>query len=124
MKRDTKKIYLRTFGCQMNFLDSEVVVGILAREGFELVDSPGKADVILFNGCSVRQHAEERVWGGLGALKKNKGQGRSSRGQARESINIFNFFSIQSVAKLAQYRQPLLLTHCSKISCKAFLFML
>ena len=62
----------RKCGCQMNFLDSEVAVGILAREGFELVDSPGKADVILFNGCSVRQHAEERVWGGLGALKKIK----------------------------------------------------
>ena len=67
-----RKVYIRTFGCQMNFLDSEVVVGILAREGFELVDSPREADVILFNGCSVRQHAEERVWGGLGALKKIK----------------------------------------------------
>jgi len=71
------KVFIKTFGCQMNFLDSEVVVGILTREGFELVDSPGKADVILFNGCSVRQHAEERVWGGLGALKKIKAKNRN-----------------------------------------------
>lgn len=65
-----KKIYLKTLGCQMNFLDSEVAVGILAGDGFELVDSPGEADIILFNGCSVRQHAEERVWEGLARLKK------------------------------------------------------
>jgi len=58
----------------MNFLDSEVAAGVLTGDGFELVDSPGKADIILFNGCSVRQHAEERVWGGLGALKKLKGK--------------------------------------------------
>jgi len=68
------KIFLKTFGCQMNFLDSEVAAGVLTGDGFELVDSPGKADIILFNGCSVRQHAEERVWGGLGALKKLKGK--------------------------------------------------
>lgn len=40
-----KKIYLKTLGCQMNFLDSEVAVGVLAREGFELVDSPGKRQI-------------------------------------------------------------------------------
>ncbi len=72
MNKDTRKVFLKTFGCQMNFLDSEVVAGVLAGDGFELVDSPGKADVILFNGCSVRRHAEERVWGGLGAVKKLK----------------------------------------------------
>ena len=70
-----KKIYIRTFGCQMNFLDSELVAGILSGSGYKLVDSPRQADLVLINGCSVREHAEQRVWGQLemlARLKKNK----------------------------------------------------
>ncbi|MEA3328741.1 MAG: tRNA (N6-isopentenyl adenosine(37)-C2)-methylthiotransferase MiaB [Candidatus Omnitrophota bacterium] len=56
----------------MNFLDSELVAGILSGDGCELVDSPGQADVVLINGCSVRDHAEQRVWGQLGRLAELK----------------------------------------------------
>ena len=77
MKKEvaTKKVFIRTLGCQMNFLDSELISGILSLGGYKLVDNPKQADVVLINGCSVREHAEERVWGQLGRLaelKKNK----------------------------------------------------
>src|ERR687885_561279 len=54
----TKKLYIETVGCQMNVLDSELVVGALRRQGYELAHEPTDADIILFNTCSVRQHAE------------------------------------------------------------------
>jgi tRNA-2-methylthio-N6-dimethylallyladenosine synthase len=67
-----KKVYIRTFGCQMNEADSEVMERILEREGYRKVDSPEGADVVILNTCSVRQHAEDRALSYLGALKKTK----------------------------------------------------
>ena len=63
------RVYFETFGCQMNKLDSEAAGEALLRAGFEIADDPDSADVILFNTCSVRQHAEERVYSRIGALK-------------------------------------------------------
>jgi tRNA-2-methylthio-N6-dimethylallyladenosine synthase len=68
----TKYLYIETVGCQMNMLDSELVVAGLRREGYELVDSPSRADTILFNTCSVRQHAEDKIYSALGRLKHAK----------------------------------------------------
>src|SRR2546430_185293 len=68
----TQKLYIETFGCQMNVLDSELVVGTLRRQGFELTHAEGDADVILFNTCSVRQHAEDKVYSALGRLRAHK----------------------------------------------------
>src|SRR5262249_6228684 len=68
----SKKLYIETVGCQMNVLDSELVVGSLRRQGYELTDSPADADVILFNTCSVREHAEEKVYSALGRLRSHK----------------------------------------------------
>jgi tRNA-2-methylthio-N6-dimethylallyladenosine synthase len=65
----TRKLYLETVGCQMNVLDSELVVGSLRRQGFELVHEATEADVILFNTCSVRQHAEDKIYSALGRLR-------------------------------------------------------
>jgi tRNA-2-methylthio-N6-dimethylallyladenosine synthase len=65
----TKKLYIETVGCQMNVLDSELVVGSLRREGYELTHEPTDADVILFNTCSVRQHAEDKIYSALGRLR-------------------------------------------------------
>ncbi len=56
----------------MNMLDSELVVAALRKAGYEVVDSPGKADTILFNTCSVRQHAEDKIYSALGRLKHAK----------------------------------------------------
>jgi tRNA-2-methylthio-N6-dimethylallyladenosine synthase len=65
----TKKLYIETVGCQMNVLDSELVVGGLRRVGYELTPSPADADLILFNTCSVRQHAEDKIYSSLGRLR-------------------------------------------------------
>jgi tRNA-2-methylthio-N6-dimethylallyladenosine synthase len=67
-----KKLYIETVGCQMNVLDSELVVGSLRREGYELTQEATDADVILFNTCSVRQHAEDKIYSALGRLRPHK----------------------------------------------------
>ena len=67
-----KKIHIITRGCQMNIRDSEFVTGILIKAGFRLADSIDKADIILFNSCSVRKHAEERLINNIWQLKKMK----------------------------------------------------
>src|SRR5436190_3536420 len=67
-----KQLYIETVGCQMNMLDSELVVASLRKAGYEVVDTPGKADTILFNTCSVRQHAEDKIYSALGRLKHAK----------------------------------------------------
>jgi len=66
------KIFLRSFGCQMNKLDTNLVVNSFIQAGFELTEEPTKADVVLINTCSVRDHAEERVLSLLGHLKHIK----------------------------------------------------
>src|SRR6266481_8607462 len=68
----TKKLYIETVGCQMNVLDSELVVGSLRRQGYTLVHEPTEADVILFNTCSVRQHEEDKIYSALGRLRGHK----------------------------------------------------
>jgi tRNA-2-methylthio-N6-dimethylallyladenosine synthase len=68
----TKKLYLETVGCQMNVLDSELVVGSLRRLGYVLSREPNEADVVLFNTCSVRQHAEDKIYSALGRLRVHK----------------------------------------------------
>ena len=67
-----KKLYIETVGCQMNVLDSELVVGSLRHQGYELIHEPTEADVILFNTCSVRQHAEDKIYSALGRLRLHK----------------------------------------------------
>lgn len=78
-----RRVLLRTFGCQMNTYDSQVAAGILEKEGFEVIEEPESdgdpkgslargADVVIMNTCSVRDHAEQRVWGRLGMLGAEK----------------------------------------------------
>jgi tRNA-2-methylthio-N6-dimethylallyladenosine synthase len=66
------KLYIETVGCQMNMLDSELVVASLRKDGYELVPTAREADTILFNTCSVRQHAEDKIYSALGRLKHAK----------------------------------------------------
>ncbi|MDA1050923.1 MAG: tRNA (N6-isopentenyl adenosine(37)-C2)-methylthiotransferase MiaB [Planctomycetota bacterium] len=68
----TKRLYIETVGCQMNVLDSEMVVASLRKHGYELTADPQQADTLLFNTCSVREHAEEKTYSALGHLKKLK----------------------------------------------------
>ena len=58
-----KKLYIETYGCQMNVSDTEVVFSILAAEGYERTEDISEADVIFANTCSVRDNAEQRIWG-------------------------------------------------------------
>ena len=66
------RVYIQTVGCQMNVLDSELVAADLMQAGYELVHSLREADTILFNTCSVRQHAEDKIYSALGRLKQLK----------------------------------------------------
>src|SRR6202044_761155 len=64
-----KKLYIETVGCQMNLLDSELVVAKLRNEGYELTDDLNQADAIFYNTCSVRQHAEDKIYSALGRIR-------------------------------------------------------
>ncbi len=66
------KVYIKTFGCQMNKYDSELVSGLLNSDGFEMTDDIEKADVILVNTCSVREHAENRALSNISQLQSLK----------------------------------------------------
>lgn len=65
-------VYIETYGCQMNFADTELVMGILKNKGYAITKDIDSADVILLNTCSVRDNAEQRIYGRLGNLKKYK----------------------------------------------------
>lgn len=69
MSRPT--VYIETYGCQMNVSDSELIYGSLDAHGYAAVDAPDDADVILVNTCAIRDHAEQRVIGRLGELKRH-----------------------------------------------------
>jgi tRNA-2-methylthio-N6-dimethylallyladenosine synthase len=67
-----RKVYIETYGCQMNVADSEVVVSILKDNGYQVTDELNKADLIIINTCSIRDNAEQRVWGRLNLFRSIK----------------------------------------------------
>ena len=67
-----KRIYIETYGCQMNVVDSEVIFSIMRKEGYERTANMDEADIILANTCSVRDNAEQRIWGRLEVFRKQK----------------------------------------------------
>ena len=68
-----KKLFIRTFGCQMNEYDSDKMVDVLAgSDGVEKTDRPEDADIILYNTCSVRENAQEKVFHDLGRVRHLK----------------------------------------------------
>jgi tRNA-2-methylthio-N6-dimethylallyladenosine synthase len=71
MESERPTVYIETYGCQMNVSDSELMLGSLEAHGYRSVDTPDHADVILLNTCAIREHAETRVIGRLGELKRN-----------------------------------------------------
>ncbi len=68
----SRRIYIETYGCQMNVADSELMLGRLHEAGYERVEAPADADVILVNTCAIREHAEQRIYGRLGELGHHK----------------------------------------------------
>lgn len=69
------RIYIETYGCQMNVADSELMFGVLGRAGYQRVENPAEADVMLVNTCAVRDNAEQRVIGRMGELQRFKRAG-------------------------------------------------
>jgi tRNA-2-methylthio-N6-dimethylallyladenosine synthase len=65
-------VYIETYGCQMNLADTEIVQGVLTNKGYELTNDIKKADVVLLNTCSIRENAEQRIYGRLGNIKTLK----------------------------------------------------
>ncbi len=70
-----KRVYIETYGCQMNVADSELMFGLLDRAGYVRADDPADADVMLVNTCAVRDNAEQRVIGRMGELQRHKRPG-------------------------------------------------
>lgn len=68
------KAFIHTYGCQGNVADSEHIKGMLVEMGYELCEKVDDADLILYNTCAIREHAEDRVFGNVGALKKLKSE--------------------------------------------------
>ncbi|MFH1855595.1 MAG: tRNA (N6-isopentenyl adenosine(37)-C2)-methylthiotransferase MiaB, partial [Candidatus Omnitrophota bacterium] len=76
----------KTFGCQMNEYDSELIWNLFEQEGYVLTDNIEEADVILFNTCSIREHAEARVWGQAGILAKIKNKKSQTKSAEDSSV--------------------------------------
>ena len=72
-----KTFYIETFGCQMNVHDSEKVIGTLIGQGYEQVATPEEAELVLYNTCSVRDKAEQKVFSRLQQFKRAAGKGKT-----------------------------------------------
>ena len=71
-----KSFYIETFGCQMNVHDSEKVAGTLLSSGYRQVDNADDADLVLYNTCSIREKAAQKVFSRLGQFRKERGEGK------------------------------------------------
>ena len=69
-----RKLYIETYGCQMNVGDSEIVVSIMQQEGFRYTEKLEEADIVLINTCSIRENAEQRIWGRLSEMRRQRKQ--------------------------------------------------
>ncbi|MBQ4048827.1 MAG: tRNA (N6-isopentenyl adenosine(37)-C2)-methylthiotransferase MiaB [Clostridia bacterium] len=69
---EQKRCYVETYGCQQNEADSETIRGMATEMGYRICNGPEEADLIVFNTCAIREHAEQRVFGNIGALLKYK----------------------------------------------------
>ncbi|MCG2712835.1 MAG: tRNA (N6-isopentenyl adenosine(37)-C2)-methylthiotransferase MiaB [Candidatus Omnitrophica bacterium] len=87
------KVFIKTFGCQMNTRDSELVAGVLLKAGYQLAENIESADIVLFNTCSVRQHAEDKVWSEIGCY------GRCFKPQAAGRRKKHGACSLEPVAR-------------------------
>ena len=74
---DGRKLFIETYGCQMNVGDSEIVLSIMQQEGYRYTDDINQADIILINTCSIRDNAEQRIWGRLNEFKVYKKRKRA-----------------------------------------------
>ena len=90
---DKDKIYIETYGCQMNVNDSEVVAAIMQKAGYSVTKDIGEANLILINTCSVRDNAEQRVWGRLEYFRQEK----KKRANVTVGVSLFKTTSLGSI---------------------------
>ncbi|MFA7044583.1 MAG: tRNA (N6-isopentenyl adenosine(37)-C2)-methylthiotransferase MiaB, partial [Bacteroidales bacterium] len=76
MDSETQKVFIETYGCQMNVADSEVVASILEMDGFILTDKLAEADLVLMNTCSIRDNAEQKIISRLQYFQSQKKKGK------------------------------------------------
>src|SRR5437764_341236 len=76
-QEQVRKFYLETFGCQMNVHDSEKVIGTLVHQGYVQVENVDDADLVLYNTCSIRDKAEQKVFHRLNEYKRMQGAGKT-----------------------------------------------
>lgn len=74
---DAPRAFVHTYGCQGNVADGERIKGMLAEMGYLFTDTVESADLVLYNTCAVREHAEDRVFGNVGALKIERPPGQA-----------------------------------------------
>ncbi len=82
-----KKVYLETFGCQMNVSDSERVATLLENDGFQIITSPELADIVLLNTCSVREKAEHKLYTRIGQIRKSFSDSLNLEGNSNKPVN-------------------------------------
>lgn len=70
--KESPKAFVHTYGCQGNVADGEKLCGMLIQMGYEMTDDVSDADLVLYNTCAIREHAQDRVFGNVGALKQYK----------------------------------------------------
>lgn len=118
---EKKRLYIRTFGCQMNVHDSEQLAALLAREGYESTGRPEEADLIVVNTCSIREKADQKVYSELGRFRGLKSQkpglriavgGCLAQQRGRELLAVaphvdlvFGTHQLANVPRLLSYRE-------------------
>lgn len=118
---EKKRLYIRTFGCQMNVHDSEQLAALLAREGYESTGRPEEADLIVVNTCSIREKADQKVFSELGRFRGLKSQkpglriavgGCLAQQRGRELLAVaphvdlvFGTHQLANVPRLLSYRE-------------------
>ena len=80
-----QSVFIRTYGCQMNASDSELVSSILTSNGYSLTPDEAEADVVLLNTCAIREKAEARIWGKLQLLKHQRDARESTQGSRQSA---------------------------------------
>ena len=80
-RREQRKVFIKTYGCQMNVYDSQLMEQALAREGFAPTENPAEADLVVLNTCHIREKAAEKVYSELGRVRAIK-NGRAKHGKA------------------------------------------
>ncbi len=128
MDNNNKKYFITTYGCQMNIHESEKIAGILTDLGYICADNEREADVIVFNTCCIRENAEDRAEGNIGALKKLKKQNKNliiavggcmtqQAGYAEILHEKFPFIDIIFGTHNLEYFKELLLKKLSQKKC-------